>query len=44
MEEADVIILETTSFNDSYELLAEDANDTGKPGVLIFEGTVSSEP
>ena len=44
MEEADVVIGHVTSFDDAYELLVEDAQDAGKPLVIIFEGTNSSEP
>ena len=44
LEEADVCVIEISSFNDSYELMIEDAQDANVPVVTIFEGTVSSEP
>lgn len=44
LEGADVAVIETSSFNDQYELMVEDAHDAGIPVVLIFEGTNSSEP
>lgn len=42
--EADVCVVEVSSFNDTYELMIEDAQDAGVPVVLVFEGTNSSEP
>lgn len=44
MEEADVCIFHVTTFDDNYYYMVEDAQAAGKPIVLIFEGTVSSEP
>lgn len=44
LEEADVCVIEVSSFNDAYELMIEDAQDAGVPVVTVFEGTVSSEP
>ena len=40
IEDANVVLVHTTSFNDAYDLAVEDAQDAGKPIVLIFEGTV----
>lgn len=44
MEEADVCIFHVTTFDDNYYYMIEDAQAAGKPVVLVFEGTVSSEP
>ena len=44
MEEADVCIFHVTTIDDNYYYMVEDAQAAGKPVVLIFEGTVSSEP
>ena len=44
LEEADVCVIEVSSFNDAYELMIEDAQIANVPVVTIFEGTVSSEP
>lgn len=44
LEEADVCIIEVSSFDDAYELMIEDAQDAGVPVVTVFEGTNSSEP
>lgn len=44
LEEADVCVIEVSSFNDAYELMIEDAQDAGVPVVTVFEGTQSSEP
>jgi len=44
LEEADVCVIETSGFNDAYELMLEDAMDLGIPVVTIFEGSVSGEP
>ena len=44
VEEADVCVIEVSSFNDAYELMIEDAQDANVPVVTVFEGTVSSEP
>lgn len=44
MEEADVCVFHVTTFDDNYYYMVEDAQAAGKPIVLIFEGTVSSEP
>ncbi len=44
MEEADVCIFHVTTFDDNYYYMIEDAQAAGKPVVLIFEGTVTSEP
>ncbi len=40
MEEADLVLVHVTAFNDVYDYLIEDAADAAKPVVLIFEGTV----
>ena len=40
IEEATVVLIHTTAFNDAYDMAVEDAQDAGKPIVLIFEGTV----
>ena len=40
IDEADLVLIHTTSFNDAYDMAVEDAQDAGKPIVLIFEGTV----
>ena len=40
IEEADVVIAHVTAFDDSYDILVEDAAYYEKPFVLIFEGTV----
>ena len=44
MDEADVIIYHATSFDENYDYMVEDADLAGKPIVLIYEGTNSSEP
>lgn len=44
LEEADVCVIEVTSFDDAYELMIEDAQIAGVPVVTVFEGTNSSEP
>ena len=44
LEEADVCVIEVSSFNDAYELMIEDAQDAGVAIVTVFEGTNSSEP
>ena len=44
LEEADVCVIEVSSFNDAYELMIEDAQDANVPIITILEGTVSSEP
>jgi hypothetical protein len=44
LEEADVCVIEISSFNDAYELMIEDAQGAGVPIVTIFEGSNSSEP
>lgn len=44
LEEADVCVIEVSSFDDAYELMIEDAQAAGVPVVTVFEGTVSSEP
>lgn len=44
LEEADVCIIEVSSFDDAYELMIEDAQDAGVPVVTVFEATNSSEP
>lgn len=44
LEEADVCVIEVSSFNDAYELMIEDAQAAGVPVVTVFEGTNSSEP
>ena len=44
MEEADVCIFHVTGFDENYYYMVEDAQTAGKPIVLIFEGTVTSEP
>ena len=40
MEEADVVLIHVSAFNDAYDILVEDAIELGKPYILIFEGTV----
>lgn len=44
MEEADVCVFHVTTFDDNYYYMVEDAQAAGKPIVLIFEGTVKTEP
>ncbi len=44
LADATVALFHVTSFDDAYELMIEDAQDAGVPAVVIFEGTVSSEP
>lgn len=44
LDEADVAIVEVTSFNDAYELAVDDAIAAGVPVVTVFEGSNSSEP
>ena len=44
MEEADVCVFHVTSFDENYYYMVEDAQTAEKPIVLIFEGTVTSEP
>ncbi|MCI7812862.1 MAG: glycoside hydrolase family 3 N-terminal domain-containing protein [Lachnospiraceae bacterium] len=44
MEEADVCIFHVTTFDDNYYFMVEDAQAAGKPIILVFEGTVTSEP
>lgn len=44
LDEADVCVIEVSSFNDAYELMIEDAQIAEVPVVLIFEGSASSEP
>lgn len=44
MEEADVCVFHVTGFDDNYYYMIEDAQAAGKPVVLVFEGTVTSEP
>ena len=44
MEEADVCLFHVTTFDDNYYYMVEDAQAAGKPVVLVFEGTVTSEP
>ena len=44
MKEADVCIFHITSFDENYSYMVEDAQTAGKPIILVFEGTVSSEP
>ena len=43
-EDATAALFHATSFDDTYELFIEDAQDAGVPVIVIFEGTVSSEP
>ena len=40
IEDADVVLVHVTAFNDAYDILVEDAAEAGKPYILIFEGTV----
>ena len=40
MDEADVVLLHVTAFNDAYDVMVEEAQEAGKPIILIFEGTV----
>ena len=44
MDEADVCVFHVTTIDDNYYFMVEDAQAAGKPIVLIYEGTVSSEP
>lgn len=44
MDAADVCLFHVTTFDDAYYYMIEDAQAAGKPVVLVFEGTVSSEP
>lgn len=44
MDAADVCLFHVTTFDDNYYFMVEDAQAAGKPIILIFEGTVSSEP
>lgn len=44
LEEATAAVFHVTSFNDTYELMIEDAKDANVPVVLIYEGTNSAEP
>lgn len=44
MDAADVCLFHVTTFDDAYYYMIEDAQTAGKPVVLVFEGTVSSEP
>ena len=44
MDEADVVIYHTASFDENFDYAVEDAQAAGKPMVLIFEGTVSTDP
>lgn len=37
MEEADVVVARVTSLSDESELIIDDANDAGKPIVLVFQ-------
>ena len=40
LADADVALIHVTTFDDAYELAVEDAQDAGKPIILIFEGTI----
>jgi len=40
IDEATLVLIHTTAFNDAYDMAVEDAQEAGKPIVLIFEGTV----
>lgn len=40
MDEADVIVYHTTSFDENFDYIVEDSQAAGKPLVLIFEGTI----
>jgi beta-glucosidase-like glycosyl hydrolase len=44
MDDADVVIAHVTALDDAYKVIIEDAQDTGKPVILVLEGTVSLEP
>ncbi len=44
LTEANVAVFHVSSFNDAYELMIEDAQAANVPVIIIFEGTVSSEP
>ena len=44
LADATVAVFHVTSFDDAYELMIEDAQEAKVPVILIFEGTVSSEP
>lgn len=40
MADADVVIAHVTAFDENFDYMVEDAQDAGKPIILIFEGTV----
>lgn len=40
MDEADVIVYHTTSFDENFDYIVEDSQAADKPLVLIFEGTI----
>lgn len=42
MAEADVCIFQVTSFDDNYEYMVEDAQEAGKPFVVLIQATNSS--
>lgn len=42
MAEADVCVFQVTSFDDAYEYMLEDAQDAGKPFVVLVQATNSS--
>ncbi|HIU18656.1 MAG TPA: hypothetical protein IAC48_01155 [Candidatus Limiplasma stercoravium] len=44
MDEADVILYHCTSFDESFDYIVEDSQAAGKPLVLIFEGSVKTDP
>ena len=40
LADADVALIHVTAFDDAYELAVQDAQDAGKPIILIYEGTI----
>ncbi len=40
MAEADVVIAHVTAFDENFDYMVEDAQEAGKPVILIFEGTI----
>ena len=42
MAEADVCVFQVTSFDDAYEYMVEDAQDAGKPFVVLIQATNSA--
>lgn len=44
IRDADVVVAHVTAMDDNTELFIEDAQDEGKPLVLVYDGGVSNEP